>query len=134
MITRADAIRLRKAIDQAAPALDDATASTAAELFPRLKQDGALVPVGTRINWNGQIKKAAVDLWDTAENNPDNAPALWEDLNYVNGFRVIPEAITTTTAFCKGEKGWWKGAIYESVYDGANVWTPDQYAAGWNKL
>ena len=134
MITRADAIRLRKAIDQAAPALDDATASTAAELFPRLKQDGALVPAGTRINWNGQIKKAAVDLWDTAENNPDNAPTLWEDLNYVNGFRVIPEVITTTTAFSKGEKGWWKDAVYESVYDGANVWTPDQYAAGWNKL
>jgi hypothetical protein len=91
------------------------------------------VKAGTRINWNGQLKKAAADLWDTAENNPDNAPALWEDINYVNGIRVIQEVITTTTAFSKGERGVWKGAVYESLCD-ANVWNPEQFAAGWKKI
>ena len=130
---RREAIYLRSVVEKAATSLDDKTASTAATLFPRLKADGSLVSAGTRINWNGRIKKAAVDLWDTAENNPDNAPALWEDINYTNGYRDIPETISAAQAFSKGEKGWWKGAIWESQYD-ANVWNPEQFAAGWKKI
>lgn len=37
----------------------------------------AMTKAGTRINWNGTVKKAAADLWDTAENTPDAAPDLW---------------------------------------------------------
>lgn len=66
--------------------------------------DGALVPAGTRINWNGQLKRAAVVLRDTMENNPDNTPTLWEDIIYENGYRVIPDVITAGTAFSKGER------------------------------
>lgn len=130
---RAEAIYLRSIVEQAATSLDDKTASTAALLFPRLKADSSLVSAGTRINWNGTIKKAAVDLWDTAENNPDNAPTLWEDINYTNGYRTIPEAITANLAFSKGEKGWWKDVVYESLYDN-NVWNPEQFPAGWKKI
>ena len=81
------------------PSLDDKTASTAAALFPQLKENGALVAAGTRINWGGKLKRAAVDLWDTAENNPDNAPTLWEDIAYREGYRIIPETITSPLAF-----------------------------------
>ena len=128
---RAEAIYLRSIVELASTSLDDKTASTAAMLFPRLKADGALVKSGTRINWNGTVKKAAADLWDTAENNPDNAPALWENIAYREGCRIIPETITATTAFAKGERGWWGDTLYESIYDGANVWTPAQYPAAW---
>ena len=127
---RAEALKLRAIVEQAAVSLDDKTASEAAMLFPKLKQDGALVTVGTRINHNGVIKRAAVDLWDTAENNPDNAPALWEDISYRDGYRIIPETITAGTAFEKDECGWWKGILYRSLIP-ANVYTPEQYAAGW---
>lgn len=127
---RAEALKLRAIVEQAAVSLDDKTASEAAMLFPKLKQDGALVTVGTRINHNGVIKRAAVDLWDTAENNPDNAPALWEDISYKDGYRIIPETITAGTAFEKDECGWWKGILYRSLIP-ANVYTPEQYAAGW---
>ena len=85
---------------------------------------------GTRINWNGTVKRAAVDLWDTAENTPDTAPDLWEDLDYINGYRVIPETITVGTAFQAGEIGWWDGVLYESLID-ANVYTPEAYPDGW---
>lgn len=132
MISRAKALKIRALAMESAADMTDANASTLPEMFPRLKQDGSLVSAGTRINWNGQLKKAAVDLWDTAENNPDNAPDLWEDINYVNGYRVIPETITVATAFAKGELGWWKDAVYESLYDG-NSWNPEQFAAGWRK-
>ena len=127
---RAEALRIRTIVEQAAVSLDDKTASEAAMLFPRLKQNGSLVAVGTRINHNGVIKRAAVDLWDTPENNPDNAPALWEDISYKDGYRIIPETITAGTAFEKDECGWWKGILYRSLIP-ANVYTPEQYAAGW---
>lgn len=127
---RAEALRLRAIVEMAAVSLDDKTASEGAMLFPRLKQNGALVPAGTRINWNGTVKKAAVDLWDTADNAPDNAPSLWEDIAYREGIRIIPDTITAATAFAKGEQGWWKDALYTSLLD-ANVYTPEQYPAGW---
>ena len=124
---------LRRLIVQASANLTDADASTAAELFPRLKGDGSLVENGTRINWNGTIKRAAVDLWDTAENTPDAAPTLWEDIGYRGGIRIIPETITAGLAFAKDEYGWWGDVLYKSKLD-ANVWTPDQNAAGWERV
>lgn len=124
------AYRLRPVIEQAAVSLDDATASTAPELYPELQGKGALVAAGTRINWNGTLMRAAVDLWDTAENTPDAAPDLWEELQYRDGYRIIPEVITVGTAFAKGERGWWGDALYESTVD-ANVYTPEQYADNW---
>ena len=129
-MTRAEAIYLRSIVEQAAASLDDKTASTAATLFPRLKADGALVPAGTRINWHGTIKKAAADLWDTADNNPDNAPNLWEDIEYKDGFRIIPETLTVASAFAKDECGWWEGVLYRSQIE-ANVYTPAAYPDGW---
>ena len=130
---RSEALKLRSIVEQEAVSLDDKTASEGATLFPRLKADGSLVAVGTRINWRGVIKKAAVDLWDTEANNPDNAPSLWEDISYREGYRIIPETITTTTAFALDEIGWWKDEKYKSKLS-ANVYTPEQYAAGWEKV
>lgn len=132
-MTKAEAIKLRAIVEKAAASLEDNTASEAPSLFPRLKQDGSLVKAGTRINWNGTVKKAAVDLWDTRENNPDNAPTLWEDILYRDGYRIIPDTITATTAFQKGEYGWWKDTLLESLID-ANVYTPEQYSAGWEEV
>lgn len=128
-----NARKLRPVMERASASLDDKTASTASMLFPRLKQNGALVSAGTRINWNGTIKKASVDLWDTAENNPDNAPSLWADIEYKDGYRIIPDTLTVTTAFARGECGWWNGVLYRSLMEG-NVYTPAVYPAGWEKI
>lgn len=130
---RAEALKLRAIVEQAAVSLDDKTASEAATLFPRLKQDNTLIAAGTRINHGGTIKRAAVDLWDTAENAPDVAPALWEDIAYREGIRIIPEVITAGTAFAKDELGWWGDVLYRSTID-ANVWTPEGNAAGWEEV
>ena len=129
-MTRNEALRLRAIVEQAAASLDDQTASEGAALFPRLKGDGSLVSAGTRINWNGVIKRVAIDLWDTTENNPDNAPSLWVDIAYREGIRIIPDVITAAEAFALDELGWWQNHVYRSTI-AANVYTPDQYAAGW---
>lgn len=128
-----EAIKLRGIVEQAVTSLDDKTASEAATLFPALKGNGNLVAYGTRINWRGTIKRAVADLWDTPENNPDNAPALWEDISYREGYRIIPEVITAASAFGMDEIGWWKDEKYKSKLV-ANVYTPEQYAAGWEKV
>ena len=125
-----NARKLRPIIEKAMGGVDDQTASEAPSLFPSLKQDGSLVSAGTRINWNGSVKRAAVDLWDTAENNPSNAPSLWEDINYKEGYRHIPETITAGLAFGLNECGWWNGVLYRSTIAN-NVWNPDAYPAGW---
>ena len=112
----------------------DQIASIAPELYKTMQytksEENYLIKAGTRINWNGTLKRAAVDLWDTEENNPDNAPTLWEDIMYKAGIRIIPEVITAGTAFTKDELGWWNDKLYKSLIDN-NVWTPDAYPAGW---
>lgn len=129
-MTREQAYKLRAILEKAAQGLEDANASMAPGFFPRLKEDGSLVSAGTKINWLGTVKRAAVDLWDTAESNPSNAPDLWEDITYKAGYRIIPETITAGLAFAKDEKGWWKDKLYQSTIAN-NVWTPEAYPAGW---
>lgn len=112
---------------------DDATASRAVEFHPEMKYDGSLIPAKTRINWKGTLKRSAVDIWDTESNNPDNAPTLWEDISYKDGFRIIPSIITATLAFSEGECGWWKDKLYRSKVNG-NVYTPEVYSNNWELI
>lgn len=95
--------------------VDDATASRMLEFYPTLKYDGSLVKANSRINWGGKLKRAAVDLWDTEINNPDNAQTLWEDIEYRDGIRVIPAAIPATDPFKLGDYGWCGDDLYQSI-------------------
>lgn len=124
------AVRLHTVIAAGRELVDDKTASIAPELYGSLKEDGSLVKYGTRINWNGALKRAAVDLWDRKENNPDNAPTLWEDIMYRAGHRIIPEVITVGLAFSEGETGWCGDVLYRSKVN-ANVYTPAVYPDNW---
>ena len=132
-MTRAEAIRLRAAMEKAAESLDDRTASGAPDLFRRMTGSGSLVEAGTRINWNGTVKKAAAALWDREDQDPDHAPELWADLDYVDGIRKIPDVITAEQAFALDELGWRGGVVYRSLQNG-NVWLPENYPAGWEAL
>ena len=123
--------RLHTVIAAGRSMVDDKIASVAPELFDLLSGDGSLIEHGTRINWKGNLKRAAVDLWDRPENNPDNAPALWEDIRYRIGHRIIPEVITVGLAFSKEETGWWGDVLYRSRVDN-NVYTPEQYPGNWD--
>ena len=118
------------AIDKTLPLFDDKSASLLIILYPEMQYNGALIPAKTRINWHGKLKRAAVDVWDTEANNPDNASTLWEDIDYRDGFRIIPETITATLAFTEGEYGWWKDKVYRSRVSG-NVYTPEVYPDYW---
>jgi hypothetical protein len=75
-----EAVQLRSAIETAAQSLDDNTAAEVVSLFPTLKGDGSLIKADTRIQWNGKVIRAKVDLWDRADHSPENAPTLWEGI------------------------------------------------------
>ena len=125
-----EARKFRKAMVHIAPTLDDAKASTVPQMFDGMKYDGSLIKAGTRIKCGNGLKRAAVDLWDTKENSPDNAPTLWEDIAYRDGIRIIPEVITATLAFKEGELGWWGDTLYRSKVNG-NVYTPAVVPDNW---
>ena len=80
-MTRSEAQKLIADIVKLRESATDAQASSATSVYPTLKQDGSLIKSGTRINHNGTIIRAAVDLYDTETNSPENAPVLWETLN-----------------------------------------------------
>jgi hypothetical protein len=129
-MTRKEAEALVQALVTLREGADDSVASLSVGAYPTLKGDGALIKAGTRINWHGQIKRAAVDLYDTANTTPDTADILWEDISYRDGYRIIPETITAGTAFMKDECGWWGDVLYISLINN-NVWTPSAYPSGW---
>lgn len=132
-MTEKKARAFRSLITQGSTSLTNAQVSTVPEILPRMKYDGALISNGTRIYWNGAIKRASVDLWDREDQNPDNAPTLWEDVLYRDGYRVIPETITVGLQFSNGEIGWWGDTLYKSLHDN-NVYTPNEYYAWWEKV
>lgn len=125
-----EARKFRKAMRDIAPTLDDAQASTVPQIFDGMKYDGSLIKAGTRIRWDKGLKRAAVDLWDTKENDPDNAPTLWEDIAYRDGYRIIPAVITATLAFSEGEYGWEGDILYRSKING-NSFPPSVRPDDW---
>lgn len=112
--------------------IDDATASRMVEYYPALTDfaPGSLIAAKTVISWKGTLKRATVDLWNTDENNPDNAPTLWADIAYRDGIRIAPETFTATNAAAMGELMWFGEHIYRSGMDG-NVYTPETAPTVW---
>lgn len=135
-MTRAQAERIRAQVEAGAAALPDAEASIETSLTRKMRYDGSLIKAGTRIDWGGVLKRAAVDLWDAEANNPDNASDLWENVLYRDGIRVIPDVITAGLAFSYDELGWWGDVLMRSILPGekTNVYTPEQYPAAWEKV
>ena len=129
-MTETQARAIRQILVNGSASLTDAAVSMAPECLDRMTYDGSLIKHGTRINWGGTIKRAAVDLWDREDNDPDHAPTLWEDVLYRKGYRIIPETITVGLAFSEGEIGWWGDKLYRSKVND-NVYTPAQYPDNW---
>jgi hypothetical protein len=125
---------VRDVMDKAGELLDDAQASKVVALYGPYPKDGSLVKVGRRINWKGKLVRAKVGLWATDENNPDNAPDLWEEIKYRDGYRVLTGPITASNPVLPGEKCWEGDVLYECIYHVACTYRPSEYAAAWRAV
>lgn len=119
---------------------DDQTASLVPFLYPTLQEvelnpktrDMVQIPIiaaGTRINWYGNIYRVMEDIEDIVENNPDNAPALWEEIKYKNGYHYIDGE----TVFIEDECGWFGNNPYRSLID-YNLTNPETNPENWEMM
>ena len=119
--------------------IDNQTAGRMIDYFPTRAEfcaEGALIPAMTRVRDDSDpsvIWRSNVDLWNTPENSPENAPTLWDKIAYHNGVRIIPDVITSTLAWMIGELGWRDGHVYKSGMDG-NVYLPGTQGAPWELM
>ena len=116
--------------------IDNQTAGRMIDCFPTRKEfcaEGELIPAKTRVrddNDPSVIWRSNVDIWNTDENSPENAPTLWDRIAYHNGVRIIPDSIPATLAWMNGEYGWCDGHVYKSGMDG-NVYLPGTQGVPW---
>lgn len=129
-----------RAIDAMQILLDNATDAQASLVPPqvhrRLLGDGSVILAGMRFYHAGRLIRARYTIYDNDQYAPEKNPDVWKVLSYRDGFRVIDEEnpITAEDPVILGERCWVEGGLYESIFDGANVWTPSEYPAGWKYI
>ena len=127
---RIEAIKYRYSIEGAAALQDDAAALENIDLYPLWKA-GIAVNVGDRYRYGETLYKV-IQAHTTQEDwTPDKTPALF----VVVSLEEWPEWVQPTgaqDAYNKGDKVTYKGDHYISLIDG-NVWSPEEYPAGWEK-
>ena len=125
------AIQLRPVIEQAAQSLDDATALTAIELYPKWSATGTYA-VNDRVQYNGDLYRCltahtAQEAW-----NPVDATGVWAKV-LIPDDNVIPEweQPESTNPYKKGDKVTHNGKTWVSDIDN-NTWEPGVY--GWSEV
>ena len=100
-------------------------------IYPGFTYDGSLIPYKTIRLWtDGKLYIAQYDTYDREDTDPAHDTNGWFKLDYKQGYRIIPETMTTATMFHKDERGWWRDVLYQSLIDN-NSWNPSAYPAGW---
>ena len=125
--------QIRKLLEMLADTQTDAVASEIPSLFPTLTYTGKLIKNGTRIRWNDKLYIAAYDTYDRQDTDPDHDTNGWTILQYTDGYRNIPDVMTTTNMFKKDEIGYRNGKLWKSLIDN-NSWTPEAYPNGWAEV
>ena len=94
-------------------------------------EEGKAYAVGDRIKYNGLLYRCVQAHTSQADWTPDAVPALWVRTST----EEWPEWVRPTgaqDAYNKGDKVTYKGEHYISLID-ANVYSPEEYPAGWEK-
>ena len=139
-MTRQEAETLRSVIERltgsaSSDQLDNKTAYEARALFSRTPVwDGRLVTVGQRIRWGDKLMAATADLWATETNNPDNAPTLWEEILYRDGYRVLTGPISASNPVKPGEWCWEDGVLWACIYPNVCTYRPSEYDGAWERV
>lgn len=128
--------QLRLAMQDFAASAPDDKAYRYPSLFPAWKA-GTDYAKDDRVECGGKLWKClqphkATDDWSPVA---DGTEALWVEIAAPGEYREIKSGMLSTEAFAIGEIGWYqtKDNLYRSLID-ANVWTPDDFPSGWEKV
>lgn len=79
-MNRAEALKYRAAIEQAAQSLDDNTALTVKSLYPAWTENTAYT-AGHKVQRNGKLWRVVQAHTSQVGWEPENVPAMWESIN-----------------------------------------------------
>ena len=130
-MTRAEALKLRAIVEQAAASLDDNDAVNAVKLFPTWTI-GISVTVGERYQYADKLYKCLQAHTTQADWKPDDSPSLWVGISDpAEEWPEWSQPVGSTDAYAKGAKVSHNGKHWTSDVD-ANVWEPGVY--GWSEV
>lgn len=130
MITREQAVLLRKLIEKMSADLTDDEAYTAPQLFPAWKL--TTYAVGDRVQYDNRLYKCLQSHTAQADWTPDTAVSLWVEVSDPSvEFPDWKQPAGAQDAYSKGDKVTYNGKHYVSLVDN-NVWSPDVY--GWDEV
>ena len=119
-MTRAKAKQLRQLIEQLAVTLDDETALTGVELFPRWTIDRAYV-VGDKVQRNGKLWRCIQAHTSQAGWEPENVASLWTEIcESHSGTLEDPIPYNGNMALESGKYYMQDGKIYRCTRDTGN--------------
>lgn len=98
------------------------------ELFPAW-QAGRSVIVGERLRYENQLYKCVQEHITQADWTPDKTPALWVKIS-VEEWPQWVQPTGSADAYMAGDKVTYNDLHYISTINN-NVWSPDDYPAGW---
>lgn len=129
-MTREEAYRYRRSIEQAAALQSDEQALENIYLYPKWEA-GIDVLRDERYRYGDTLYKCLQAHKTQDDWTPDVVPALWTKVS-LEEWPEIPENIPAENPWMKGDKGTWKGEHYICQIDNC-VWNPDAYPAAWLK-
>lgn len=134
VIEQAEAIR--EAMDVAGAALTEEMALECVRLY-RPWEVGKAYQIGEYLTYgqNGvgdpQLYKVVQAHASQADWTPDKTPALYDAIGLdEEGHPIWSRPTGAHDAYNNGDIVDYNGVLYESIIDG-NVWSPDEYPAGW---
>ena len=128
-MTRAKAKQVRQLIEQLAVTLDDETALTGLELFPRWSV-GKAYATGDRVQYEGTLYKCVQGHTSQADWTPPATPALWTAVS-IDEYPAWVQPTGAHDAYSKGDKVTHNGKHWTSDVDN-NTWEPGVY--GWTEV
>lgn len=124
----------RSKMEEIVATLDDDTAVAYPNFFPAWSSDNRLYKVGDRVRYEEILYKVLQEHYSREGWEPTNAPSLFAKV-LIPDPEVVPvwEKPDSTNPYMTGDRVHYpdeNAPIYRSTIDN-NVWSPDEYPAGW---
>lgn len=130
MITREQAVKLRKLIEKMSADLTDEDAYTAPQLFPAWKL--TTYAIGDRVQYDSKLYKCIQAHTAQSDWTPDTAVSLWVEVaDPAIEFPEWHQPTGAQDAYQKGDKVSYDNRHWISTVDN-NVWMPTVY--GWDEV